>query len=306
MSFRHPELLAVAALAALLFALAFWLLQRRRIQGTLRYSNLAFLIAAAQPRVWPHRALGAAWALAVALVAIAAAQPHVRAWVPVRGGSAVLCVDTSGSMAAADVAPTRADAALAALRAFIRQSPAGTAIGLVSFAGDAQAIAAPTRDRDQLQAALAAIPAPNGATAIGDALSLALRILPKSGHRVVVLITDGENNAGSDPMQAARLLAARHVKLYTIGIGTNAGALIPGTLQAAGIDEQALRAYASVTGGAYSRAGDASELREALAALGRSTSFERKTVDVSLAAALAGAIVMAVTFLAGLAAGRYP
>lgn len=306
MSFRRPEFLAIAVVVACLFALAIWLLQRRRAQRTLRYSNLAFLIAAAQPRVWPQRALTAAWALAAALIVAAAAQPRVRAWVPVRGGAAVLCVDTSGSMSATDVSPTRADAALTALRAFIRQSPAGTAIGLVSFAGDAQAIAAPTRDRDQLQAALAAIPAPNGATAIGDALSLALRILPKSGHRVVVLITDGENNAGSDPMQAARLLAAQHVKLYTIGIGTNAGALIPGTLQAAGIDEQALQAYAAATGGAYSRAGDAAELREALASLGRSTSFERRTVDVSLAAAIAGALVMAVTFLAGVAAGRYP
>lgn len=306
MRFGHPYVLAAGAAAVCLFAALYWLVQRRRSEQTLRYSNLAFLVSAVQPRLWPHRALAAAWIAAIALVAIAAADPRVRAWVPVRGGAVVLCVDTSGSMSAADVAPTRADAALAAMRAFIRQSPSQTAVGVVSFAGEAQAIVAPTRDRDRLAAALEEIPEPNGATAIGDALSLAQRILPKSGHRAVVLITDGENNAGGDPLQAARSLALQHIKLYTIGIGTNAGALIPGTLQTAGIDEQALQAYAAATGGAYSRAGDAPQLRQALASLGRTTSFEHKSVDIALATAMTGAVLMAAAFLAGLAAGRFP
>jgi Ca-activated chloride channel family protein len=98
-------------------------------------------------------------------------------------------------------------------------------------------------------------------------------------------------------MQAARMLAGRGITLYTIGIGTNTGALIPGTLQTAGIDEDALRAYARATGGAYSRADDATQLREALARLGRTTSFQRGTIDVSLAAAAAGALLMILTFL---------
>jgi Ca-activated chloride channel family protein len=162
---------------------------------------------------------------------------------------------------------------------------------------DGLPIVPPTRDRDQTRAGLAAIPAPNGATAIGDALALAQRMLPKNGHRVVVLITDGENNAGMDPLQQAKLLAARAVTLYTIGIGTNSGALIPGTLQEAGIDEDALRSYARVTGGAYSRAEDAVQLHQALERLGRTTSFQRGTVDISLQAAAAGALLMVTTFL---------
>jgi Ca-activated chloride channel family protein len=209
-------------------------------------------------------------------------------------------------MNAADVSPTRAQAAAAALREFIAQAPPQTAIGIISFATDAQVLTQPTRDRDQVQSALDAIPAPNGATAIGDALALAHRILPARGQRAVVLITDGENNAGSDPMAAARALGAARIPLYTIGIGTNSGALIPGTLQTAGIDEDALRAYAAAAGGAYSRADDAVQLREALARLGRSTSMRRTTVDFALPAALAGGALMAVTFLAGLAIGRYP
>ncbi len=306
MSFAHPSAIAIVAFIAAIFAALYIRAQRKRARSVVQYSSLTFLISAAQPRAWPARLVNAAWIFAVVLVGLALAGPRVHAAIPVRGGSVVLCVDTSGSMTATDVAPTRAGAALGAMRSFVDRTPAGTSIGIVSFAGEAQEIVPPTHDRDQVRAGLDAIPAPDGATAIGDALSLAQRILPKTGHRAVVLITDGENNKGVDPLQAAKLLAANKITLYTIGIGTNSGALIPGTMQEAGIDEDALRSYAQITGGAYSRADDAAQLRQALAALGRSTSFERGTVDVSLPTAVAGAVLMAITFLGGLAAGRYP
>lgn len=305
MTLAHPWMLPAAALPAAALAFCFFLAYRRRSEQMLRYSNLAFLVQSVRSPRWPAMLFAVAWICAVTLLVAALAGPRVRAAVPV-GGAVVLCIDTSGSMTADDVQPTRSQAALEALHAFVNASPESTAVGVVSFATGAQVLAAPTRDRDQVRAALEAIPPPNGATAIGDALATAQRILPKSGHRVVVLITDGENNFGSDPMQAARDLGAHRIPLYTIGIGTNSGALIPGTLQTAGIDEEALRAYAAAAGGAYSRAASAVQLREALARLGRTTSFERKTVDVSVGFAVAGGALMALTFLTGLAAGRYP
>jgi Ca-activated chloride channel family protein len=306
MTFAHPAYIVLAVAVAAVFALLYRLFERRRAQQTIAYSNLPFLIGAVEARTWPRKALTAAWIAAVALVVLAVSGPHVRTVIPTLGGSVVLCVDTSGSMNATDVDPTRAQAALSAMRAFIDRAPPQTAIGIIAFATGAQALTPPTRDREQIQSALEAIPSPNGATAIGDALALAQRILPPAGARAVVLITDGENNAGSDPMAAAKALGAAHIPLYTIGIGTNSGALIPGTLQTAGIDEDALRAYAAATGGAYSRADDAVQLREALARLGRSTSLHRANVDVSLPAAIAGAAIMALAFLTGLAVGRYP
>jgi Ca-activated chloride channel family protein len=209
-------------------------------------------------------------------------------------------------MSARDVQPTRAQAAVAAMRTFIDHTPDSTAVGVISFATGAQAIIPPTRDRDQLHAILQVIPPPNGATGIGDALSLAQRILPKSGHRIVVLITDGENNYGEDPMAAAQELAMQHIPIYTIGIGSNSGAFIPGTLDTAGINEGALRAYAAAGGGAYSRADNALQLREALEQLGKSTTLRTANVDVSLATAVAGGALMALTVLAGLASGRFP
>lgn len=306
MNFAHPGYLVLVPAAAALFALLYRIAESRRDRQALVYSNLPFLLGAVAVSRWPYRLFTACWILAVALVVLALSGPHVRAMVPTLGGSVVLCADTSGSMTATDVSPDRARAALAAMRAFVDRAPAQTAIGIVSFSTSAQALARPTRDRDQVQQALDEIPAPNGATAIGDALALAQEILPRTGSRAVVLITDGENNAGTDPMAAARALGAAGIRLYTIGIGTNSGALIPGTLQTAGIDEQALRAYAAAAGGAYSRADDAGQLREALARLGRSTSLVRSNVDVSLPLALAGGVLMAITFLGGFAIGRYP
>lgn len=305
MTLSHPWIVALALIAAAVASVLYRAAMQRRTARTLQYSHLPFLVGAVQARTWPAKVLASAWILAVALLVFALSGPRVRAAVPV-GGSVVLCVDTSGSMAADDVEPTRAQAALAALRAFVDAAPSSTAVGIISFATGAQAIVPPTRDRDQIRSAVDAIPPPNGATAIGDALNVAQRILPKRGHRVVVLITDGENTYGSDPMAAARALGAAHIPLYTIGIGTNSGTLIPGTLQEAGINEEALRSYAAATGGAYSRADDATQLRRALAVLGRATSLERKTVDVSLATAMAAGALMVLTFLGGMAAGRYP
>ncbi len=300
MTFKHPGILPLALIAIALFAVLYIMLQRRRAGAVLRYSNLPFLIAAAQPPKWPARALFAGWIAAVTCVALAASGPRARATVPVSGGSVIICVDTSGSMATQDVAPSRSVAALNAMRAFIDAAPPGVAIGIVSFAGNAQLVFPPSRERDRVIEALSAVPSPNGATAIGDALLLAQRSLPKRGHRDIVLITDGENNAGRDPVAAAQILAAAKIKLYTIGIGTNSGAFVPGTLVQAGIDEAALREYARITGGSYSRAGNAAELRDELSALGRTATFETRPVDLGFPLALAGAALMLGAFFCGI------
>src|SRR5207302_1793085 len=127
------------------------------------------------------------------------AGPHLILPVPAHDGAVFICIDTSGSMVATDVAPTRADAANAAAKAFIEASPQGTKIGIIAFSGAAGIVQPLTADRQQAIASLASVPAPNGATAFGDALQLAAQSLPDRGHRVVILITDGVYNAGTDP-----------------------------------------------------------------------------------------------------------
>ncbi len=306
MSFDRPLWLAVAIAAVAGFALLYGRLQRRVTERDLAYSNVEFFVAAVRPRAWIPRALQALWILAVAGVLLAVAGPHVTLPVPAHDGRVFLCIDTSGSMASTDVTPTRAAAAKEAARAFIGETPPGTKIGIIAFSGQAGVVQPLSADRRQVAAALDDLPLPDGATAIGDALKLAAQNLPASGHRVVILITDGVNNAGTDPMEIAQWMGAHHIPVYAIGIGTQNGGIIPGTGDEATIDEEALRAYATASGGAYARAEDAGQLRDALARLGRMTAIERTTVDASLAFAIAGACGMLLAFLAGFGLGRYP
>ncbi|MBV9440369.1 MAG: VWA domain-containing protein, partial [Candidatus Eremiobacteraeota bacterium] len=151
------------------------------------------------------------------------------------------------------------------------------------------------------------IPPPNGGTAIGDALATAARLLPASGRRAIVLITDGVNNMGSDPLAAAREIGAAGIEIDTVGIGTNgSGELIPGTTEEASIDEDALRSIAASARGAYARASDAGSLRGRLAALAASTTREKKRIDASLPLAAAGTLVLVLAAGGTLLAGRLP
>ena len=306
MTFAHPVWLAIAGVAAAAFAMLYAALQRRATDRDLAYSNIAFFSTAAKPRAWIPRVLQAAWILAVASVFLAIAGPRLTLPMPARDGRIFICIDTSGSMASTDVSPSRAEAAKAAAQAFIAEAPADTKIGIIAFSGQAGVVQPLSSDKQQVASALDELPLPNGATAIGDALQLAARNLPASGHRVVILITDGVNNAGTDPMEIAQWMGAHRIPVYTVGIGTPNGGLVPGTNDVATIDEAALRAYANASGGAYSRAENASQLRDALAHLGRATTIERRNVDASLGFAVAGALGMVAAFAMGFGLGRYP
>ncbi|HLY03310.1 MAG TPA: VWA domain-containing protein [Candidatus Cybelea sp.] len=306
MTIDHPLRLGLGVVALIIFGLLYAFLARRATSHDLAYSNVGFFRDAAKPRTWIPRALQGLWLVAFAALVLGVGGPHLRLMLPAHDGSVFICIDTSGSMAATDVFPTRAEASKAAARAFISESPSGTKIGIISFAGAAGVVVPLSADHQAVFSGLDEIPSPNGATAIGDALALAARMLPRKGHRVVVLITDGVNNSGTDPMEVAQRLGNQHIPVYTVGIGTENGGLIPGTNEEATIDEDALRGYAQASGGAYARVENATQLRDALSTLGRTTSLQPKRIDASLQFAIAGAVGMVCAFLAGLGLGRYP
>jgi Ca-activated chloride channel homolog len=307
MTFAHPLWLVAGIVAAAIFLGLARRAVRRGAAAALAYSNLDFFQQATRRRFDPAFAIVLAAALGMVALAGALAGPHVVATVPVRGGAVVLCVDTSGSMRATDVSPTRADAAAAAVRAFVDGVPDGTRLAIVAFASGAGVVAPLTDDKDALRDAIGRIPPPNGGTAIGDALAIAARVLPASGKRAIVLVTDGVNNLGADPLTVAPQVGSAGIEIDTIGIGTNgSGQLIPGTAQEAGMDEDALRTIAASAHGAYARADDASSLRTRLAALANSTTKEKKRIDASLPLAIAGGLVLAGAIGAGLLAGRFP
>jgi len=307
MSVEHPLTLVLACALALGAGAALVRIENGRRKEAFEYSSLTFLLDATRVAVWPARLIAVALAAGVLLGGIAFAGVRLTLPVPVRDGTVILCLDTSGSMRSTDVEPSREAAVRAAARSFIRYAPDGTHIGIVSFATEAERIQDPSDDKQTVLQALDDVPAANGATAIGDALALAGRMLPARGRRVIVLVTDGVNNRGADPLDVAQALGARGIGIFTVGVGTNnSGLAIPGTEEEASIDEDALRAIASSGHGSYTRTVNAAAITGTFRNLARDTVWERKRVDVSLALAAASAGTMLATLIGSALLGRFP
>ena len=307
MTFAHPLFLGLAVVVAAVF-LGLAIVNVRRSRGAaLAYSDLAFLERAIG-RAPPWTAIFAGvWALAILAAGTALARPSRVTNVPVHDAAIVLCIDTSGSMASTDVAPTRSDASRQAALTFINGVPDGTRIGLVAFSAAAFPLGPLTGDRDAAREALGRLPEPNGGTAIGDALDVAAKMLPAGGRRAIVLVTDGVNNAGSDPLEVAAAIGAQGISIFTVGIGTNgSGLIIPGTDTDAELDEEALQSIAQSGHGTYARVGDAGALTARLGSLARMTIDEPRRVDYTAQCTLAAGLLAFGAALGALVLGRFP
>lgn len=217
---------------------------------------------------------------AIALVALAMARPQ-RVDAPdeleLSGIDIVVSLDLSGSMRAADLQPTRLDAAKEVITEFIQRRRSDR-IGLVVFGRAAYTVVPPTLDYTVLQQMVSSLSLElidGGGTAIGDGLGTALNRLRRSDarSRVVVLLTDGANNAGHvDPREAAQLASALRCKVYTILVGTSEEAPVQQGVDLAGnpvyararfaIDPQLLQDIATTSGGEFFRAADRAALAQ--------------------------------------------
>jgi Ca-activated chloride channel family protein len=306
-TFARPLAFVGAILAACALAWLYRRLERRRTAQAHAYSNLAFAIGALRPPRWPAALLFTGYVLGTGALLAALAGPRINARVPSKDGVVVLCIDTSGSMRAHDVSPTRADAAREAARAFVDAVPAGTRVGIVSFATGASLVTPPTADLDAVRDALERLPPPSGATAIGDALELAGEQMTGGGRHIVVLLTDGVNNRGLDPIAASQNLGARGVTIETVGVGSSgSGEIIPGTNEPADLDADALRAIAENGGGRYAEAANAGALRAAFQSIALATVWQNRRVDASFPFAFGGGALLLCAFVSGLATGRIP
>ncbi len=313
MAFRWPTVLwALPLLAA--GAAVYLRLLRRPARHPVLLSTLTRARQAAQAargRHVPAILFGAA-ALATLL---AAARPVAPLPVPADRSVIVLAIDVSGSMRSTDIAPSRLEAAKAAARDFLRALPRGVPVGLVAFAGYAVVLAPPGTDRDRLMALIDGMGTARR-TAIGEGLLEAVAALPGRTRPLpgqpwvpppgpfppgaVVLLTDGRNNAGTDPLEAVGVASAQQVTVYTVGVGERIPA--PGAWAiGGGIDEETLQAIAAHTGGAYFHASSAHGLRDVYRRLARSLGWERRPTEVGAALAALAAVLLA----AGLAAAWF-
>lgn len=280
----HPWALALVPVAALLL----YLTLRRRLD---RPATVLFPEVASAARLapahwrWRWRAPVLLRAAAILLLAVAAARPQRgqrEVEVTSEGIDIVIALDVSGSMKAEDFQPhNRLYVAKEVARRFI-EGRAPDRIGMVVFAGESFTQCPLTLDHGILLEFLDQIDfdmMPDG-TAIGMGIATAtnrLRDAP-GASKVVILLTDGKNNAGTvDPITAARAAAAVGVKIYTVAAGREGDAMFPvqdplfGTRRVrlpSEIDEESLTQIASITGGRFYRATDSEALAQIFRTIG--------------------------------------
>jgi Ca-activated chloride channel homolog len=271
MTFARPWLLPLLLVLPL-----WWWLRRRRPAPAASYSDVALPAAVSERRWWVHLPPALRSAALTALVLAAAGPRFGGSTVEVRkeGIAIVIAIDVSSSMLAEDFAPSnRLEVAKRDAVGFVRGRSADR-IGLVAFAGEALTQVPVTLDYPVIEQAVMdlKIGALEDGTAIGSGLATAVNRLRRAPDKskVVLLLTDGENNKGLiDPRTAAATAAAFGIRVYTIGVGTIGQAPIPTGRGLGGfryellpvrIDEPLLREIATRTGGRYFRATDSEAL----------------------------------------------
>ena len=281
MMFAYPWLL----LLLLLLPLAAWMKGRRGASPAFVYSSVKLVAGLSGAKRSRAGAILASlrW-LALALLIVAIAQPRLMkstTEVKASGVDIVVALDMSGSMISEDFEVrgqrvNRFDMAQSVLKGFIDQRP-NDRIGLVLFATQAFIGTPLTLDHEFLHENLdrLEIGAINeNSTAIGDGLGTAVNRLRdlKAKSKIVILMTDGQNNSGKlDPLLAAEAAAAVKVKVYTVGIGMRGQAPMPARdmfgrkvyqMVPVDIDEETLQKIADKTGGRYYRADNAEKFRQ--------------------------------------------
>ena len=290
MSFQSPLLLFALIAIPLLVGL-YWLNQRRRRAYAVRFTNLALLNQVMGKGPGFRRHLPAiVFLLGISGLLLSLARPQAVVKVPKEKASVMLAIDVSGSMAATDISPTRMEAAISAARNLIDQLPGQDSIGLIAFSSQAEVISALTTDHGAVKDALGGL-GPGGATAIGDAIQLGVGQLAavaadsktnKKPPTILILLTDGSNNRGVDPMSAANQAEQSKIRVETVGIGARNQTTMVFGQQIDGVDEQSLQGIATATGGHYYYAADQGQLNKIYSDLGSEIGFVFKKVDITI------------------------
>lgn len=258
--------------------------------------------------------------VALVLLVTALARPEATVPQPRRDGTVILAFDVSASMAAKDMTPTRIDAAKAAARAFVQHQPSSVRVGVVAFSGSGLVTQEPTADKAGVLAAIDRL-TPQGGTALASGLQTSLSAIvgrpvlveepsdplePRGpdlgyhGSAAVILLSDGENTAGPDPLDVADIASGAGVRIYPIGLGKPEGTVldIDGFQVATALDEPLLREIASRTDGKYYAAAD----EQALAGVYDSIdlTWTVATEHIELTALFAGAAALLVLVGVGL------
>lgn len=286
LSFLNPEffwlLLLIPAAAAWLY------LKRDQQTATLKISSTAGFSGSKSFFVKLYPFLGVFRLLALMALIVAMARPRTvdisNKTKTTKGIDIVMAIDVSGSMLAKDLKPNRMEALKKVAASFVDERP-NDRIGLVVYASEAYTKTPVTSDKAIIQQAIESIKYDNvlqDGTGIGMGLATAVNRLKdsKAKSKVIILLTDGVNNAGFiEPETASDIAKQYGIKVYTVGIGTNGMAEFPYAIAPNGqflfrmmqveIDEQLMKNIARKTDGKYFRATSNNKLEEIYAAINK-------------------------------------
>lgn len=334
MNFAWPHMLWVL-LALPAVAVLYWLVQGRRSRYAVRFTNLDLLanVVRATPG-WRRHVPPILYLGALGLLVVSLARPQGIQRVPKEEATVVLLTDVSRSMEAKDVEPNRLSAARESAKTLVDKLPAKFQISLVSFSNTVRVVTVPTTDRDEVKRGIDSLTSQAG-TAMGDGLLSALDIAappeatvtpapagtpgrqatptprptptptPQAAGAkkdakvpgIIVLLSDGANSLGSDPIDAATEALARNVPIYTIALGTPNGYVDitqNGATRRIQVppDEETLNEIAEITGGKFFKAPTASDLEDIYDDLGSRLGFEERQSDRTWPWAAAAAAFM--------------
>ena len=318
MTFGSPYLLPLLLVVPAV-AFAAWWLERRRARYAVAFTNLDLLASVVERRRrWRSLVPLALFLLALAFAATAVARPRATVQETSDRATVVLLVDVSGSMRANDVKPTRLLAAAHAMSLFAGRVPKKVRIGLISFSTGPDILVPPTTDRALLQEGIELLE-PEGGTAIGDGLGVAVQVVRSAVGDVkkskdgkipgaIVLLSDGAQTRGDlTPLQGADRAKRAGIRVFTVALGTNHGTLGAGSFGGGGVfggggffggsgrfvvrpDPVTLAAIARDTDGATFRAKSADKVEQVYKKLG--ASIARHPVHHEVTSWFAGAAAL--------------
>lgn len=321
--FLAPVRLAILAVPALL-AITYVAVQMRRRRYALRFTTLDLLDEVAPDRPGWRRHVTAVFLLvAVITAALAFARPVIAGEVQQAQQMVILAIDTSISMQADDVAPSRSAAAREAAGTFLDTVPEGVAVGVVAFDSRARLLISPTTRLDAVRRTIEREPNLGEGTAIGEAVFLGLDAIDDAIVRAenesgdgsarpvgtIVLLSDGDTTSGRPNDEAASEARDRNVTVHTIAFGTDGGTIndpLLGSIPVP-VNREALEQLAYQTDGRALTAVSVEELSAVYEDLGRSVQVEVVRTEVTDWFAGAALLVLVMAAAGSLMwAGRLP
>jgi Ca-activated chloride channel family protein len=286
--FYHPLwLLGLLSIPVLIW---YYRNSNRKIKkNALEFSQISYLKSALNDRrvSSPRHVQFGLILLAVGMIFVGLAGPHIPLEKVQDGANVVLALDVSGSMQATDYQPNRLESAKHAAAILLNQLDEMDYAGIVTFEAGASSAAYLSPDKERVIEKLALVQPRTGSTAIGDGLALAIDMAVSIPNRksVVILLSDGENNAGYvSPEEAKEFARERNVQVFTVGLGSEEPVLVDydlfGNPQYAHLDEETLQDISVETGGKYFRSVDDRTLEQIYRSLNAGIVREKEETNI--------------------------